>query len=86
MSSPKKLNHLRQISFEQIKREFLRIETELRSIEDEYFGEMTFEEARLLIQIKRRMAFEMLDKIRLFKDLKTLDSIPLLNSNMENQR
>lgn len=81
------MQKIKHISFEQIKKEFLRIESELKKLEDDYFGEMTFDEARLLIQIKRRMAYEMLDKIRLFNDIRALDSIPLPSPpGLENQR
>lgn len=68
---------LKEISIEQIKKEFLRIESELREIESEAFGEMTFDQARTLIQIRRNLLHETLDKIRLLNDLRSLSKVTL---------
>jgi len=64
-------------SFEEIKSEYLRINAEIIEFEKKNFGNLDFDEARLLIEIKIRLEDEIIDKLRLLNDLRNLNKINL---------
>lgn len=66
-----------KLTFSEIKNEFHRLRAELTALSDKGFGEMNFEEARLLLAAQRKLEHEILDKLRLLNDFQILNRIPL---------
>ena len=64
-------------SFEEIKSEYFRISAEIIEFEKKNFGNLDFDEARLLVEIKIRLEDEIIDKLRLLNDLRNLNKIKL---------